>query len=364
MEVTMEDVKRTPIYDSYAKYGGKNVPYAGWEMPVEYIGLVPEHNKVREDAGIFDVSHMGEITVLGKDAVKFVNYLVSNDVSKLVDNQVQYNYMLYPNGGVVDDLLVYRFKEDDVLLVVNASNCDKDFAWIQDQVGDFDVKVENVSPEVGQVAVQGPKAQEYLQKMTDQDLSEIKFFFAKRDVKIGGINTMISRTGYTGEDGFEIYADKKDAAKLFEMIADAGVQPIGLGARDTLRFEANLPLYGQEISQDINPLEAGFGYFVKLDKESDFIGKEALKKVKEDGLKRKVVGFEMAKGSPRHGYEVYKGDKKIGEVTTGYISPTLGKAIGLALVDIEEAEMGNTFEIAVRNKKLPATVVSRKFLKK
>lgn len=360
----MEDAKRTPVYGSYAKYGGKNVAYAGWEMPVEYIGLVPEHNKVRQDAGIFDVSHMGEITVMGKDALDFVNYLVTNDATKLVDGQVMYCLLCYPDGGVVDDLLVYRFGPEDILLVVNASNADKDFAWIQEHVGSYDVKVANISPEVGQVAVQGPKAQEYLQKLTDQDLSEIKFFHAKRDVKFGDINTMTSRTGYTGEDGFEIYTAKEDIAKLFEMIADAGVQPIGLGARDTLRFEANLPLYGQEMDKDITPLEAGFGYFVKLDKESDFIGKEALKKQKEEGLKRKIVGFEMEKGSPRHGYDVYKGDKKIGVVTTGYISPTLGRAIGLALVDMEETEMGNTFEIAVRNKRMPATVVSRKFLKK
>ncbi len=360
----MENVKRTPVYESYAKYGGNNVPYAGWEMPVEYIGLVPEHNKVRQDAGIFDVSHMGEITVLGKDAINFVNYLVTNDVTTIVDGQVMYSPMCYPDGGVVDDLLAYRFAEDDVLLVVNAANVDKDFAWIQEHVGDFDVKVENISDSVGQVAVQGPKAQEYLQKMTDQNLDEIKFFFAKRDVKIGDINTMISRTGYTGEDGFEIYADKSEIARLFEMIADAGVQPIGLGARDTLRFEANLPLYGQEFDATISPLEAGYGYFVKVDKEADFVGKAALKAQKTDGLKRKVVGFEMAKGSPRHGYDVYKGDTKIGVVTTGYISPTLGKAIGLALVDIAETEMGNTFDIAVRNKRLPATVVSRKFIQK
>lgn len=360
----MENVKRTPVYESYAKYDATVVPYAGWEMPVEFIGLVPEHHKVRQDAGIFDVSHMGEITVKGKDALKFVNYLVTNDVTKLVDNQVQYTFMCDENGGVVDDYLVYRFKEDDILLVVNAANSDKDFAWIKERVGDFDVEVENISDQTGQVAVQGPKAEEYLQKMTDFDLSQIKFFHAQRDVKIGGINSMVSRTGYTGEDGFEIYTDAEDVAKLFEMIADAGVQPIGLGARDTLRFEAGLPLYGQEMSSEINPLEAGFGFFVKLNKESDFIGKDALIKQKEEGLTRKIVGFEMAKGSPREGYEVYKGDKKIGHVTTGYISPTLGKAIGNALVDINETELGNTFEIAVRKKKLPATVIKRQFLPK
>lgn len=359
----MENLKRTPIFDSYAKYGGKNVPYAGWEMPVEYEGLVPEHNTVRNEAGIFDVSHMGEIEVKGKDALKFVNHIVTNDVTKIVDGQVMYTFMLYNEGGVVDDLLVYRFGEEDILLVVNAANSDKDFEWIKEQANGFDVTVENTSPEVGQVAVQGPKAEEYLQKMTDFKLSDIGFFRAKRDVKINGINTMISRTGYTGEDGFEIYTKKEDIKELFDAIVDAGVKPIGLGARDTLRFEANLPLYGQEIDKDITPLEAGFGFFVKLDKE-EFVGKEALAKQKEEGLKRKIVGFEMAKGSPRHGYDVYKGDKKIGVVTTGYISPTLGKAIGLALVDIDQTEMDNEFEIQVRNKRMPAKVVSRKFLPK
>lgn len=360
----MEDVKRTPVYESYAKYGGKNVAYAGWEMPVEYIGLVPEHNKVRTDAGIFDVSHMGEVTVKGKDALAYIDHLVTNDVTKLVDGQCQYNVLCYPDGGVVDDLIVYRFGPEDFLLVINAGNTDKDYVWFREHLDGYDVVIENVSPETGQVAVQGPKAEEYVQKLTDTDLSQIAFFHNKKDVNIGGINCLVSRTGYTGEDGFEIYCHKDEVAKLFEMIADAGVQPIGLGARDTLRFEANLPLYGQEYDETISPLEAGYGYFVKLDKEGDFIGKEALKKQKAEGLKRKIVGFEMAKGSPRHGYDVYKGDKKIGVVTTGYISPSLGKAIGMALVDIEESEMGNTFDIAVRNKRMPATVISRKFLKK
>lgn len=360
----MEDVKRTPVYDSYAKYGGNNVTYAGWEMPVEYIGLVPEHNKVRTDAGIFDVSHMGEVTVKGKDALAYIDYLVTNDVTKMEDGQCLYTILCYPDGGVVDDLIVYRFGPEDFLLVINAGNSDKDYAWFQDHLGNFDVVIDNISPETGQVAVQGPKAEEYLQKLTETDLSKIGFFRNQKDVNIGGINCLVSRTGYTGEDGFEVYCYKDDVAKLFEMIADLGVQPIGLGARDTLRFEANLPLYGQEYDDTISPLEAGYGYFVKLDKESDFVGKEALKKQKADGLKRKIVGFEMEKGSPRHGYDVYKGDTKIGIVTTGYISPTLGKPIGFALVDIAESEMGNTFDIAVRNKRLPATVVSRKFLKK
>lgn len=359
----MENAKRTPVYESYAKYGGKNVVYAGWEMPVEYIGLVPEHVKVRTDAGIFDVSHMGEVTVKGKDALKFINHMVTNDISKLVDGQVMYTILCMPDGGAVDDLLVYRFGQEDFLLVVNAANTDKDFAWFVDHKNGYDVELVNISAEVGQVAVQGPKAQEYLQKMTDTDLNEIKFFHARRNVVIGGINTTISRTGYTGEDGFEIYTDKKDIAKLFEMIADAGVQPIGLGARDTLRFEANLPLYGHELTPEITPVMAGYGFFVKVDKE-EFIGKEVLKDQKENGVKQKVVGFEMEKGSPREGYEVYKGDKKIGHVTTGYISPTLGKAIGLALVDVEESAMDNEFEIAVRKNRFKAKVRNRKFLAK
>lgn len=359
----MDNVKRTPIFGAYAKYNGSNVTYAGWEMPVQYEGLVPEHNAVRNDAGIFDVSHMGEITVKGKDALKFINHLVTNDISKIVDNQVMYAVLCYPDGGVIDDLLVYRFGPEDFFIVVNASNCDKDFEWFKGNDGLYDVVVENVSDKWAQIAVQGPKAQEYLQKLTDQNLDDIKFFFVKKDVEIGGINTMISRTGYTGEDGFEIYCAPEDGQKLFEVVADAGVKPIGLGARDTLRFEANLPLYGHEINVDITPIMAGFGYFVKTDKE-EFVGKEVLKDQKENGVKQKVIGFEMEKGSPREGYEVYKGDKKIGHVTTGYISPTLGKAIGLALVDIEEAAIGNEFEIAVRKNRLKAKVRDRKFLAK
>lgn len=360
----MEQNKRTPVYESYAKYGGKNVPYAGWEMPVEYIGLVPEHEKVRNEAGIFDVSHMGEVTVKGKDALKFVNYLMTNDIAKLVDGQVMYTFMCYPDGGVVDDLLVYRKSEDDILLVVNAANTDKDFDWIKEHTEGFDVEVKNISDEVGQIAVQGPKAQEYVQKLTDENLDDIKFFYFKENVKIDGVDCLISRTGYTGEDGFEIYTDKEHIAKLFETFADAGVQPIGLGARDTLRFEAGLPLYGQEIDREINPLEAAFNFAVKVNKEADFIGKDALKAQKEGGLKRKLIGFEMEKGSPRHGYEIYKGDKKIGHVTTGYISPTLGTPIGNALLDIEEAVEGNDIEILVRKKKMPAKTRNRQFLPK
>lgn len=359
----MEQGKRTPIFESYEKYGGKNVVYAGWEMPVEYIGLVPEHEKVRTDAGIFDVSHMGEITVKGKDAIKYVNYLVTNDITKLVDGQVMYTIMCYEDGGVVDDLLVYRKSEEDLLLVVNASNSDKDFEWIQKNVEGFDVKVENISLEVGQIAVQGPKAESYVQKLTEENLAEIKFFHFKDNVEVAGKKVLISRTGYTGEDGFEIYADKNDIRELFDKVVELGVQPIGLGARDTLRFEANLPLYGQEIDRDINPVEAGYNFAVKLKTPEDFIGKQALIDSKAD-LKRKIVGFEMEKGSPRHGYEVYKGDKKIGHVTTGYIAPTVGKAIGMALIDMDQTEIGNDIEILVRKKKMPAKVRDRKFLEK
>lgn len=364
----MENLKKTPLIDVYEMYGGKVVDYAGWSLPVEFEGIIPEHEAVRNAAGLFDVSHMGEVTVKGKDALKFLQHLMTNDISTLVDGQVIYTLMCYENGGVVDDLILYRFSEEDFFLVVNASNVDKDYAWILENKEGFDVKVENVSKDYAQLALQGPKAQEILQKLTPEDLSTIKFFHFKDKVKVEGVECLVSRTGYTGEDGFEIYMNPDNIVELWKKIlevgAEEGAKPIGLGARDTLRFEANLPLYGNEISQDITPIEAGLGFFVKLNKEN-FIGKSVLLKQKEEGLKRKVVGFEVKdKGIARHGYKVVLEDKEIGFVTTGYYSPTLKKNIGLALVDIEYTAMGTEFYIAVRNRKLKAEVIDKRFYTK
>lgn len=364
----MNELRRTSLYDVHNKYGGKLIDYAGWEMSVQFEGISPEHEAVRNAAGLFDVSHMGEIEVKGNQATDFVQYLVTNDITVLNDNQILYTFMCYPNGGVVDDLLVYKFNNDHYYLVVNASNADKDFAWMQENLGTYDAELINISDDVSEIAIQGPKAEEILQELTDTDLSQVKFFYLQRDVKINGANCLISRTGYTGEDGFEIYLDHKDAEqvweKLMEVGSDRGIKPIGLGARDTLRFEVALPLYGNEISQDITPLEAGLGFFVKLNK-TDFIGRDALVKQKEEGLKRKVVGFEMKEnGIPRHGYEVLSDGKVIGFVTTGYNAPSVKKNIGMALVDAEYAAMGTPIDIQIRKRVLKAEVVAKKFYDK
>jgi len=360
--------KKTPLYDEHIKLGGKIVDYAGWFLPVQYEGLIKEHEAVRKDAGMFDVSHMGEIMVKGKDALDYLQYLLTNDISSMGDDQVLYSLMCYPDGGVVDDLLVYRYGQEEYLLVVNAANTEKDFKWMIDNKKDFNIIIENISNQVGEIALQGPKSEKILQKLTDYDLSSIKYFHLKRDIEISGVKCMVSRTGYTGEDGFEIFASPEDIViiwnKLLEIGKEDGLKPAGLGARDTLRFEAAMPLYGHEISEEVNPLEGGLKFAVKFEKEVDFIGKEPLKKQWEEGLRRKVVGFEMLeRGIPREGYEVYKNGKKIGYVTTGYLSPTLNKNIGNALIDIDEAKLGNQIDIMIRNKPVKAKIISRKFLK-
>lgn len=362
------EAKKTPLYEEHVKLGGNVVEYAGWYLPIQYEGLVAEHNAVRNAVGLFDVSHMGEVTVKGKDALAFVESLVTNDISTIVDNQVIYAMMCYPNGGVVDDLLVYRFNNEDFYLVVNASNVDKDFAWMVEHKGDFDVELENISDSVGEVAIQGPLAQKTLQKLTDFDLAKIEFFHLQRNVMIDGVDCLVSRTGYTGEDGFEVYASNEGIVKVWNSILEAGkeygIKPTGLGCRDTLRFEASLPLYGHEITQDINPLEAGFKYFVKLDKVADFIGKEELNKQWNEGLKRKLAGFEMiGRGIPREGYEIFKDGEKIGHVTTGYMSPTLNKNIGNALIKAEFTPLDTEIDIMIRNKPVKAKIISKKFLK-
>jgi aminomethyltransferase len=364
----LENLKRTPLYNIYKEYGGKIVDFAGWEMPIQFEGIIFEHEAVRHNAGLFDVSHMGEVEVKGTGAFEFVQNLVTNDVKVLENNQILYTFMCYTNGGVVDDLLVYKFSNEHFYLVINAGNIDKDFQWMLDNKGLYNVEITNTSEIVGELAIQGPKAQKILQKITDMDLDKIKFFYFKEDVLVDGIKCIISRTGYTGEDGFEIYASAGEIEQLWRKLlivgTEDGLKPAALGCRDTLRFEASLPLYGNELSQDITPLEAGFGYFVKLQKDN-FIGKEALLKQKEEGLKRKLVGFEMKdRGIPRHGYEVNMLGEKIGVVTTGYASPTLKKNIGLALIDANYSELGTEIEIVVRNKSLKAEVISKKFYKK
>lgn len=363
----LNEVKRTPLYEKHLESHGTIIEFSGYELPIQYIGIAEEHEAVRNAAGLFDVSHMGEVIVTGKDAFKYVQNLVSNDVSTLENNQILYTVMCYPNGYVVDDLLVYKFSDTHFYLVINAANVEKDYQWMVNQKSDYDITLDNQSSKISQLALQGPKAQDILQKLVDFDLFDIKFFYCKRDVKIKDINAIVSRTGYTGEDGFEIYVSNEDAPELWDLLLEngknEGLMPIGLGARDTLRFEACLPLYGHEISDSINPLEAGLSMFVKLDGD-DFIGRDSLIKAKENGLKRKLVGLELPKGIAREGYPVLYGDKIIGHVTTGYKSPTINKSVALALIDIEHSKMGTNLNVEVRKKVLPAIVVSKRFYKK
>ncbi|WP_066074117.1 glycine cleavage system aminomethyltransferase GcvT [Neobacillus soli] len=364
----MTELKRTPLFDVYKENGGKTIDFGGWELPVQFSSIKEEHEAVRTRAGLFDVSHMGEVEVKGADSLSYLQKMMTNDISKIKNGAAQYTAMCYENGGTVDDLLVYKIEDNHYLLVVNASNIDKDYNWLEEHL-DGDVSLENLSEKTAQLALQGPLAEKVLQKLTDTDLSEIGFFKFQQEVTVNGKKTLVSRTGYTGEDGFEIYCDASDVVDLWRAILSSGeaegILPIGLGARDTLRFEANLALYGQELSPEISPLEAGIAFAVKLNKEADFIGKEALKQQKENGLPRKTVGIEMIdRGIPRHGYPVYHGEVLIGEVTTGTQSPTLKKNIGLALIKTEFAGLDSEVEVEIRGKRLKATVVPTPFYKR
>jgi aminomethyltransferase len=365
----MTELKRTPLFEVYKEYGGKTIDFGGWELPVQFSSIKEEHEAVRTRAGLFDVSHMGEVEVKGKDGLSYLQKMVTNDVSKLKIGGAQYTAMCYENGGTVDDLLIYMLGENHYLLVINASNIEKDYAWLEEHV-EGDVQLKNLSETTAQLALQGPAALNVLQKLAgDTDLSGIGVFKFQQEVDLNGKKALISRTGYTGEDGFEIYCAAGDAAEFWHEILSAGknegVLPCGLGARDTLRFEATLPLYGQELSSDISPLEAGIGFAVKLNKEADFLGKEALIKQKEQGLPRKVVGIEMIdRGIPRHGYPVFIGEQPIGEVTTGTQSPTLKKSIGLALIQTAYTKLDQEVEVEIRGKRLKAKVVPTPFYKR
>lgn len=372
MEIVSE-LKRTPIYPEYEKLGAKTIDFGGWDLPVQFSSIKQEHENTRTIAGLFDVSHMGEILVTGPKSLDYLQYLTTNDVSKLVPNRAQYALMCYENGGTVDDFLIYMLDDNEYLVVVNAANTEKDYEWMvkNNHYSNDEVTITNVSSDYAQLALQGPKAEEILQTLTDTNLNEIKFFRFEREVRINGIQqpALISRTGYTGEDGFEIYIASEEGPRLWSVLLEAGkdkgLLPIGLGARDTLRFEANLPLYGQELSATITPIEASLNFAVKVNKEADFIGKEVLKEQVEKGPTRKLVGIEMIdKGIPRHGYEVFHGDDEIGVVTSGTQSPTLQKNIGLALVNVEYAAEGTELDVQVRKRRLRAQVIPRPFLKR
>lgn len=366
--MSTENLKKTPLNEVHRKAGGKMVDFGGWEMPVQYsAGVIAEHLATREKAGLFDVSHMGEIWVEGEDAIKFVNRLTTNDVTKLIDGQAQYSALTNENGGVVDDLLVYRFDEGKLLLVVNAGTTEKDWDWITSHKKDENITLTNASKDYCQIAIQGPKAVEIAQKLTGENLSEIKYYHFTVG-KFDGVDAIISRTGYTGEDGFEIYApaDKAEQIwnKFLETGAEYGILPCGLAARNTLRLESAMSLYGHELSDSISPLEAGLGWICKLGK-GDFIGREAMSKLKEKGLEKKIVGFEMIdKGIARDECEVYIGDKKVGYVSSASPAPYLKKNIGLAFVPPEFAKTGQEITIDVRGKKLAAQVVPIPFYKR
>ncbi|WP_461206256.1 glycine cleavage system aminomethyltransferase GcvT [Clostridium sp. DL1XJH146] len=364
----MENVKKTALFNMHEKYMGKIIDFSGWALPVQYSDIQKEHEAVRTSAGLFDVSHMGEVEITGPQSFDFIQNLITNDLSNLNNNQTLYTFMCYPNGGVVDDLIVYKHSNDNFLLVINAANIEKDYQWMVDNKANYNLTISNKSNEISQIAIQGPKAENILQKLTNVNLEEIKFFYFMDKVKIAGAECLVSRTGYTGEDGFEIYTLNENAEKIWEALMKAGeeygILPAGLGCRDTLRFEAALPLYGNELSKNITPLEANLGFFVKLDKDN-FIGKDALTKQKKEGLQRKIIGFELiGKGIPRHGYEVYSNDEKIGVVTTGYLSPTVGKAIGLALIDFKYTALETHIQIKIRKKFVAAKVISKKFYTK
>lgn len=361
------ELKKTRLYSTHEKLNAKMFEFAGWEMPLEYIGATREHDYVRRSAGLFDVSHMGEIEVKGKDAFNFIQYLITNDITNLKKEEIIYSPMCYEDGMTVDDLLVYMIKEEDYLLVINAGNIDKDFEWIKEKGEKFDVEINNISNYVGQLAIQGPKAEEILSKLVDVNLSNIGFYKFENNVTVCGEKCIVSRTGYTGEDGFEIYCNNNVVEKIWNDILETGkdnITPSGLGARDTLRAEVNLPLYGHEISEEISPIEGGLGIFVKLNKEN-FLGKDALISLKSQETQRKLVAFEMqGKGMIRGGYEIEADDKVIGFVTTGLKSPTLDKFIGMAIIDSNYAKAGTEIGVKVRKKLVSAVIVRRPFYKK
>ena len=335
-------------------------PFAGYDMPIQYVDITTEHNAVRHNVGVFDVSHMGEVEITGPDANKFTNYIFTNDVNAIKAGQILYGMMLYPDGGTVDDLLVYRVADDDYFLVINAANIDKDVAWINEQAKNFNVKVDHQSERYGQIAVQGPEAEKTMGTVLGLDVTDLTFYTFKK-VELDGETIIVSRTGYTGEDGFEVYASPATIVKMWDMLMAAGVQACGLGCRDTLRFEAGLPLYGDELTAEISPIAATFGMFVKLDKE-DFIGKAACAQQKAEGTPKKLVGLELKdKAIPRHGYEVLDGETVVGYVTTGYHSISLDKSVAFALVDRAVGALGNELSVRIRKKVFPATVVKKRF---
>lgn len=360
----MEDnLKKTCLYDSHVALGAKMSPFAGFMMPIQYSSITEEHNAVRHAVGMFDVSHMGEIFVSGPDAEKFVNHIFTNEIRGFEPGKVLYGMMLHPDGGVVDDLLVYReFEPDHFLLVVNAANIDKDYEWILAQTAGYDVKVVNDSDNWGQIAVQGPGAEKVVTEVLGLAEAAALTFYTYYEAQWNGHRMVVSRTGYTGEDGFELYTTCEDIKEIWKKLLDNGVAPCGLGCRDTLRFEAGLPLYGDELSDTITPIEAGLGMFCKLDKE-EFIGKDVVAKQKAEGTERKLVGIELEdKAIPRATYPVETEDgTQVGVVTTGYHSISLEKSICFAMVQTAYSKLDMPLWIRIRKKVFPGKVIKKRF---
>ncbi|WP_240697358.1 glycine cleavage system aminomethyltransferase GcvT [Sporolactobacillus sp. Y61] len=361
-------MKTTPIYEYYKSSDAKLIEFGGYLLPVSLSGIKLEHQAVRTRAGLFDVSHMGEFHLQGPEAEAFLQKMITNNVAKTQPGDAQYTAMCYENGGTVDDLMVYRLAGDAFMLVVNAANIDKDFDWLDSHLTEEAV-LTNQSANIALLALQGPAAEHILQKIADIPLAQISRFTFREHVSLEGIQALVSRTGYTGEDGFELYCPWEKARALWDRLLDAGKDegliPCGLGARDTLRFESCLPLYGQELSPDVSPLEAGIGFAVKAKKNVPFLGQKALSEQRENGLKRKIVGIEMVdRAIPRTHYEVYSDNRKIGQITTGTQSPTLGKNLGLALIDIMYTRPGTTLEVDIRGKRKKAVIVHTPFYNK
>ncbi len=360
----MTENKRTCLYDKHVALGAQMSPFGGFDMPIQYSSIINEHNAVRQACGVFDVSHMGEVSITGQDAERYVNHIFTNDIKDAPKGKIFYGMMLYPEGGVVDDLLVYKRDEKDFFLVINAANIDKDVAWMEQNAAGFDICLKDESEYYGEIAVQGPEAQDVVENFLHYPCAELAFYTFKTD-KYKSETIIISRTGYTGEDGFELYGSHEFINNMWDLLMESKrVVPCGLGCRDTLRFEVGLPLYGDELSKDITPIEAGLGSFVKIDKE-EFIGKDIMVRQKAEGVQKKIVGIELKdRAVPRHGYDVMADGKKIGEVTTGYHTISVDKSVALALIDAKYAAIDTPVQIHIRKKLFDGIVTKKRFYKK
>lgn len=359
------EIKTTCLHSRHIDLGAVMSEFAGFDMPISYRGITEEHNAVRQHCGMFDVSHMGEVNISGADAQRFVNHIFTNDVSKIEDGTILYGMMLHPDGGTVDDLLVYRRGVDNYLLVINASNIDKDVEWIRTNAEGYDVEINNLSDQLSELAVQGPDSEQILKEVLGINCEDLKFYTFKEEL-LDSNHILVSRTGYTGEDGFEIYAEHSVIQSMWDSLLESErVEPCGLGCRDTLRFEVGLPLYGHELADNISPIEASLSMFVKLDKP-EFIGKEAVAAQKAEGAPRKLVGIELLdRAIPRAGYPVLNAqDQEVGHVTTGYRAISVDKSVAMVLIDKDYAAIDTPLKVQIRRKTFPAVVTAKKFYKK